>query len=572
MRSDRQQLAMADYLVLAFSPALVIGLVSSLVLFLLEVLYAGAYGERLTTILFCFVMGVVLITRITLTADIADRAGLYGLVLGGLVWLGMQQFVEYPEGSPARSFAWLINLALMGVVWWSGHRLTRDCTHVDADAEIGNEGLLDAAGVSPGAVNTEESAHEADAAADGKKKDWLARYRAYREEQRKKRIPGVWVVYFSLAALPLFGMGQALLPTDALDRRRYTFTLLATYLACGLGLLGTTTFLGLRRDSRGGARMPASLAGTWLAATGLLIAAFLALAALVPRPLAEYSLLPTLRPGSGEARGLEGAVRGDSSGKGAGKPSGDADGKADASPDKDGKSKGRTQNDQGEGKGKENGQADEKASGQGKEPGAKDKSVQENKGEANSPAQGQTSSSQPPPRLPEGFRKLAAFLKWVVFAALALVVLVLLFRSGLRFLANFTDWARRWLDAWNAWWGGMLGPRPERDVQTEAEPEKPRPTPFAAFDDPFATGRAARMSVRELTIYSFLALEAWAAERRLGRGEGETPLEFSSRVAGEVPVLEKGIERLGDLYTRAAYARGSLPDAAAGELQASGTR
>ena len=38
---------------------------------------------------------------------------------------------------------------------------------------------------------------------------WLDRYRLHREQQDKKpHTPGVWVVYFSLAALPLFGLGK----------------------------------------------------------------------------------------------------------------------------------------------------------------------------------------------------------------------------------------------------------------------------------------------------------------------------------------------------------------------------
>ena len=40
-----------------------------------------------------------------------------------------------------------------------------------------------------------------------------ARYRAYREKRdRQPHAPGVWVVYFSLAALPLYGVGQSLIP------------------------------------------------------------------------------------------------------------------------------------------------------------------------------------------------------------------------------------------------------------------------------------------------------------------------------------------------------------------------
>ena len=45
--------------------------------------------------------------------------------------------------------------------------------------------------------------------------------------------PGLWVLYFSLAALPLFGIGQHWIPAGDVGRRRYAFGLLAVYVAAG---------------------------------------------------------------------------------------------------------------------------------------------------------------------------------------------------------------------------------------------------------------------------------------------------------------------------------------------------
>ena len=47
----------------------------------------------------------------------------------------------------------------------------------------------------------------------------------------------MWIVYFSLAALPLFGLGQLAIPVYQESRRRYAFCLLAIYVASGLGLV-----------------------------------------------------------------------------------------------------------------------------------------------------------------------------------------------------------------------------------------------------------------------------------------------------------------------------------------------
>ena len=81
MATDRPNQTLADYVAIAFSPALIMGLVGSLVFFLLEVLYpvAGEYKGRLQWILFFFVFGAVLVGRISITQGVAGRAGLYGL-------------------------------------------------------------------------------------------------------------------------------------------------------------------------------------------------------------------------------------------------------------------------------------------------------------------------------------------------------------------------------------------------------------------------------------------------------------------------------------------------------------
>src|SRR2546421_11443634 len=88
----------ADYVAMALSPALIVALVGSLVFFLLEILYAGAYTGRLQWILFFFVFGAVLVSRISMQPDIAGRAHLYGGILGLLVWLGLLMHAEYPAG------------------------------------------------------------------------------------------------------------------------------------------------------------------------------------------------------------------------------------------------------------------------------------------------------------------------------------------------------------------------------------------------------------------------------------------------------------------------------------------
>ena len=103
--------------------------------------------------------------------------------------------------------------------------------------------------------------------------------------------PGLWVLYFSLAALPLFGIGQHWIPVAEAGRRRYVFGLLLVYVAAALALLVTTSFLNLRRYLRQRhVEMPLPIAGTWVGVGAVLIVVVMLLAALIPRPGAEIAL------------------------------------------------------------------------------------------------------------------------------------------------------------------------------------------------------------------------------------------------------------------------------------------
>ena len=71
MAAEREPSTAADLLVTALSPALIMLMVGSLVFFLVEVLYAGQYSERLIYTLFFFVLAAVLIARISIEMDAA---------------------------------------------------------------------------------------------------------------------------------------------------------------------------------------------------------------------------------------------------------------------------------------------------------------------------------------------------------------------------------------------------------------------------------------------------------------------------------------------------------------------
>src|SRR5262245_36473715 len=114
---------LADYMAIAISPALIMGLVGSLAFFLLDLSYRGEYMDRLQWILSWFVMAIVLIARIAIVEG-AERASLFGFALGGAMMLAVFQFApDYV----------LLTPFLLALIWWCAHELTWNCTWIDED-------------------------------------------------------------------------------------------------------------------------------------------------------------------------------------------------------------------------------------------------------------------------------------------------------------------------------------------------------------------------------------------------------------------------------------------------------
>jgi hypothetical protein len=637
MAANRPQPTLADFLAIAISPALIMVLVGSLVLFLLEIFYLGQYEARLRWIMLCFVFATVLIARIAMTPGIAERASLYGLALAAATFIALQMFIKYPPGLPVAGFTWAINLVIMTVIWWCAHKLTWDCTLIDENVDASGAGLLEAAGFEQQVARGEEdqtpsprNARQSPPRHERGLFAWWERYHRYRQEQQQQpHAPGVWIVYFSLAALPLFGLGQSLIPANELERRQRVFWFMVGYVGSALGLLLSTSFLGLRRYLRQRKlKMPVAITGVWLTIGAVLVALLLVVGAFLPRPNPEYPLLPVHGwLGSEEREASRYAVMRDSPGKGEGRPgAGGKDGRAGESSGSQGQGgakgehgsggSGKGQSGSGQAKGEQgsSGGSSSGKSGQGQNNGQSGSSNQSGQsGSQSRPGNGERTQSgnqngsrgganqgqgnQADQKTGEGMKQLSEseashqseatppsasslssllhtlgrFLKWLVFAMIAIIVAFIVLRAILKFLANFTGWAHGLLNALQGLWQGLFGwlsPTP-----SAAEPEEPallerRHVPFAAFGNPFLDGSTGRQTPEDLVRYSFRALEAWAWEYDLGRQADDTPLEFADRVALNVPdALAADCRRLAVLYARAAYSRQPLPESCLAVLQ-----
>jgi hypothetical protein len=605
MATDREPPTATDYVVTALSPVLVMLMVGSLVFFLVEVLYEGKYSGRLLYTLFFFVAGAVLVARIAIETD-ASRASLYGVLLGGATYIALLAYVEYPGGGWLRSFGWLVNLGLMLLIWWSAHKLTWDCTHIDEKRKGAGRGLLSAAGLDADTRESGDGGQESGKpagsdssdkplAAKRKKKkkhesrlwDWIERYKKHREARRKApHTPGVWVVYFALAALPLFALGQSLISPDDEKRRTATFLQMVVYVGSALGLLVTTSLLGLRRYLRQRrAKIPMTLAGGWLGLGLLFIVAFLAVAAFLPRPHSEVPWFGIARAGKSDREASKYSVRksgaskgegsagdksqagnGKASGKG-GKPGGGSKGeKGGGGKGQGGKggTEGKSDQSGGDQQGGGGGKGDESEAKKDQEGGSSGGGEPEEGEESKQGEDGRDTSggSQSSPQMGAALEQIAGVVKWIVFAIVAVLIVVAVVLVVLRWLAPFTNWAQRLLDGIRNWWAGLWGrkPKPERvPVDEGIDPASLRPPPFHAFSNPFTDGSADRRSPEELVAYTFLALDSWAWDRDCGRETGETPLEFIQRLAGTFQDIAEVIGQFAKVYARVSYADGPPP-------------
>jgi hypothetical protein len=617
MASKKEVPGLADMIAVAISPALIMALVGSLIFFLIEVIYGGEYAGRLCWTFFFFVFGSVLIARIAIEMGDA-KAALYGVVLGFAAFLAMLRFVEFPPGW-LEQLGPIVNIGLLALVWWCARKLTWDCTFIDDKRDASDRSVLEAAGLDN--LERPPEWREPQPAKPAARKEkaiepgpvgWVQRYLRYRKAQdQRPHTPGVWVVYFSLAALPIFGLGQALIPVEEESSRHFTFWLMAIYVGSGLGLMMTTSFLGLRRYlKQRNLEIPARMAGIWLGIGSSIILAFLVIAAILPRPNSETALIDVSSTlGSKDRDASDNAVNPDGKGKGDGASGEQSSEKSQSKNSAEGKSdeggKGKGQDDakkgegQNKGKGNQSGKSDQTGNksggdqnkGQKGKPGEKNQNDGGKKNEQqsqqnnskNSGGQKTSSSggrSRQRTRTSRSFSskgpftgslgKVGTILKWVVFALLALAAGYFVFRHGLKFLANFSSLARQLLDFLNNFWarlfGGTIAER-ESEVVEEFDDVVRSPQPFSSFQNPFDSGEAQRRSPAELVKYSFAALEAWAWEHEQGRNPQETPLEFAGRLAKEYESLEKDAPRLATLYARLAYARGSLPEASRAHVE-----
>lgn len=236
-------------------------MISSLANFLMLILYRG-YGQSVAWTLLMYTMGAVCVARIAIEQDRTYSIG-YAVALALAAFVVMVRFVP---GS------FIFCAGILALIAYLSDRIVHDCTLIDDSVDASGQGLIEF-----GKGELKRQLAKPDSNAEVPEDNDKARV-------KKGHQPGRTVMYLALGALPLFGIGQFLLRSDAGTwgtAQKY----LAIYLFSSLSLLVTTSFLGLRRYLRQRkVDMPGDVTVAWLAGGLVMIGAILSVAYLAPMP------------------------------------------------------------------------------------------------------------------------------------------------------------------------------------------------------------------------------------------------------------------------------------------------
>ncbi len=600
MARNRPRGTLVDYLVAAIEPALIMIMVGSLMFFLLDLWYQGPFLDRLRWILFWFVLGIVLITRVSMQIGTSLAMG-YGVTLGGAVALVASVLTGFQPSL----------LVILGVVWWATHKLTLDCTLLDLDQDAG-VGLLQESGLDRSALDDssplaatipdDPAAMDASLLPD---RPWGKVLGGDSDGSRRPHAPGVWLIYFTLASLPLYGLGQWFVPAVEEEQRGWLLLYFLAYISSGMGLLLATSFLNLRRYLRQRKlKMPGAMTATWLSTGAILIVGLTLMAAVLPLPGSGWSILrgsthessdlrasrvamlkdsgvqgegaQSERPaaaqakgppsstskskGSGQTNDPNAAQQVSGKGRGGGKSgpgnaqSGTPRGKSSKAQSATPAKQGTPTQDQAEGQKKSRDGQGEKAADRGKDAGqnsnSDEKDASKQNGEKSSAEnQNKNDPANQPSRLPQLSFQAPSWLRGLIIGAGVIGLIFAVIRHGSALLQALRDLLA-------SLFGGLfIEKRAKRAQDPAAVVSEPvaQPRPFASFANPFANGLDQRYSPNDLVIYSFEALESWAFEHNLARSPNETPTEFGRRIGQAHAELGPDASRLVGYFVTIVY-------------------
>lgn len=271
-----------DFAVIGIAPALITVALWSLIVAFLTVFYHGGYEVRLLWALCLFAMGVVCTSRIGM-AQGTVRALCYAMLLYGVGVAMMSKFFPYMH--------LLVQSAILLGIWSVAFLLVYDSTWMPDENEDRDGGFLQQ--VKRRRYITKLKLGLARKEDDPDRPNSTLASVDPQEELNKKipHKPGLGIIWFSLVVLPILGMMQGVLPKDQGGLRQTILECTVVYLLAALGLLMSTSFIGLRRYLRfRQLDMPTVIVKRWFGFGAVLIFSLVILTLVIPRPAAENTL------------------------------------------------------------------------------------------------------------------------------------------------------------------------------------------------------------------------------------------------------------------------------------------
>ena len=131
MRNSRRTTSITDLIIEAAIPVFIIGLIWTLVVFIIGikgVFYPGQEGT-LTRVFFCYVMGTVMINRLAGLYGESDKAAIYSIllvsVMGFFALTFSGRYGSFFGGANAGE-GFLFNIIIVAVIGFASYKLTRE--------------------------------------------------------------------------------------------------------------------------------------------------------------------------------------------------------------------------------------------------------------------------------------------------------------------------------------------------------------------------------------------------------------------------------------------------------------
>jgi hypothetical protein len=154
---------------------------------------------------------------------------------------------------------------------------------------------------------------------------------------------------------------------------------------------------------------------------------------------------------------------------------------------------------------------------------------------------------------------LGSLFKFLYYLFFIVLVGYLLWRYHSAVLGALRDFVQALRDFWADLFGGGQTEEETADPASTAADAAEPPPGFSDFQDPFATGAAARYTPQQLLTYSFQALEAWGREHGCARHAEQTPHEYAGYLARHRSSVGREARNLAELYCFEAYSGDTLP-------------